>query len=113
VISSSNTFRIDEMIKQRMDFQKNCHLENLEKAKAQLRDCTFKPKINTKKVEKGRGVHEKLYLMAERKMGRIDRSSEEVEFEKAKEECTFTPAGVYKNTVFKFTSPQSQKAIDD
>ena len=106
-VSPTNTSRIDEMIRKRMDFQKDCHLKNLEKAKAQLKDCTFKPKVISKKGGKHKDVHEQLYLMAKRKATRADKTSEEVEFEKAKQECTFTPSGICKNTtIFKYTSPQ-------
>jgi hypothetical protein len=71
----------------------------------QMKECTFKPDLITMKSDLSKSVmsaaneskigntakYEQLYSLAKQQKAKIDKSKEDYEFEKAREECTFAP----------------------
>ena len=77
------------------EYQSSKRLKIIEKESEEISKCSFKPQINTYTGLRKGDVHEVLYEIGrkrscERRQGR-DRSSEEVDFLKSQEECTFKP----------------------
>jgi uncharacterized protein with ParB-like and HNH nuclease domain len=70
--------------------------EEAKKAKEanELKECTFAPQITVRrqgKADTSTPFNERLYKIRKLQIEKTDKTKEDYEYEKAKEECTFAP----------------------
>jgi hypothetical protein len=89
--------RIDELMKEKQEFYVKVSEQKKEKEENELKECSFRPKTNPRKrpiempIQPGT-KNEHLFKMSKQSnKPKVDRSTDDVVYEKYKHECTFMP----------------------